>query len=155
MPTYRRQWDTATDAERKCAKWAQPWRLATAAILPSGADGALPVTHPELRELIAALWKDVLRWAEGKEDRCLGLFKADVQTPQTFGWAGRSKAPRGLDPDFPACEWAFVPMSDLLLTVAEGIIGITSEGVFADNFQGHQRFTLEEYYEKVGGRTPK
>lgn len=106
------------------------------------------MTHPDLRNLAADLWKEVLL-AEG-ESRCLGLFKADVQTPQTFGWAGRSKAPRGLEPDFPLCEWAFVPMSDLLLAVAEGIVGITSEGIFADNFPGHQRFTLEELYEKVG-----
>jgi hypothetical protein len=46
-------------------------------------------------------------------------------------------------------------MSDLLLTVAEGIVGITSEGIFADNFPGHQRFTVEEFYEKIEklGRT--
>ncbi|CAL1129333.1 unnamed protein product [Cladocopium goreaui] len=153
-PTYRRHWDTtAADAERQCAAWARRWRLAIAALLPSGADGALPLTHPDLRTLAADLWKEILKWTESgagaSHGRSLGLFKADVQTPQTFGWAGRSKAPRGLEPDFPICEWAFVPMSDLLLTVAEGIVGITSEGIFADNFPGHQRFTVEEFYEKI------
>lgn len=159
-PTYRRHWDTtAADAERQCAAWARRWRLAIAALLPSGADGALPLTHPDLRTLAADLWKEILKWTESgagaSHGRSLGLFKADVQTPQTFGWAGRSKAPRGLEPDFPICEWAFVPMSDLLLTVAEGIVGITSEGIFADNFPGHQRFTVEEFYEKIEklGRT--
>eukprot|EP00438_Fugacium_kawagutii_P029748 Skav215802 [mRNA] locus=scaffold3885:118882:121384:+ [translate_table: standard] len=152
-PTYRRHWDvTAADAERQCAAWARRWRLAIAALLPSGADGALPLTHPELRTFTADLWKEILKWAESNaaNQRCLGLFKADVQTPQTFGWAGRSKAIRGLDPDFPLCEWAFVPMSDLLLAVAEGIVGITSEGIFADNFPGHQRFSLEELNDKIG-----
>ena len=159
-PTYRRHWDTtAADAERQCAAWARRWRLAIAALLPSGADGALPLTHPDLRTLAADLWKEILKWTESgagaSHGRSLGLFKADVQTSQTFGWAGRSKAPRGLEPDFPICEWAFVPMSDLLLTVAEGIVGITSEGIFADNFPGHQRFTVEEFYEKIEklGRT--
>ncbi|CAK9007516.1 unnamed protein product [Durusdinium trenchii] len=161
-PTYRRHWDVKEgerenaqdDVKRECAAWARPWRLAIAAILPSGADGVLPLTHPDLRQLIADLWfQEILTWSESQDSRCLGLFKADAQTPQTFGWAGRSKATRGLDPDFPICEWAFVPMSDLLLVVAEGIIGITSEGVFADNFPNHQRFSLEELREKVDGRS--
>ncbi|CAE7278019.1 unnamed protein product [Symbiodinium microadriaticum] len=147
-PTYRRQWDAKDgDAARACAAWVRPWRLAIAALLPSGFDAALPLTHPDIRRLTAVLWKHILKW-EGSDSRCLGLFKADAQTPQTFGWAGRSKSTRGLDPDLAPCEWAFVPMSDLLLVVGEGIVGITSEGIFSAHFPGHQRFTLDEYLQQ-------
>ena len=47
-------------------------------------------------------------------------------------------------------------MSDLLLVVGEGIVGITSEGVFSAHFPGHQRFTLDEYLqqEEVPGLSP-
>ncbi|CAE7730474.1 unnamed protein product [Symbiodinium sp. CCMP2592] len=157
-PTYRRQWDAKDgDAARACAAWVRPWRLAIAALLPSGFDAALPLTHPDIRKLAGALWKHILKW-EGSDSRSLGLFKADAQTPQTFGWAGRSKSTRGLDPGLAnlPCEWAFVPMSDLLLVVGEGIVGITSEGVFSAHFPGHQRFTLDEYLqqEEVPGLSP-
>lgn len=154
LPVYRLQWDSDGDGgTRKCATWARKWRKAMAALTLSGVDGAVSIVDVDLRAVTAALWKEVVQWAErGETARALMLFRADKQTSTTFGWAdgSASKASRGLDPETPPCDWAFVPMADLLLTVGEGVVGITAEGVFADSVSGHQRFTLAEYKEKVG-----
>mmetsp|Transcript_60730 Transcript_60730/g.94413 ORF Transcript_60730/g.94413 Transcript_60730/m.94413 type:complete len:88 (-) Transcript_60730:76-339(-) len=83
-----------------------------------------------------AMWKDVVAWA-GDGERCLGLFRSDVHMPQ-----------RGLPPDTPSAEWCFIPLSDMLLTVGSGLVGITAEGVFAANRSGHERKSLAKCYKK-------
>jgi len=45
-------------------------------------------------------------------------------------------------------------MTDLLLVVGEGILGVTAEGVFADNLAGHQRFTLDEFEALTAPKAP-
>eukprot|EP00931_Biecheleriopsis_adriatica_P101490 TRINITY_DN76612_c0_g1_i1.p1 TRINITY_DN76612_c0_g1~~TRINITY_DN76612_c0_g1_i1.p1 ORF type:complete len:563 (-),score=113.66 TRINITY_DN76612_c0_g1_i1:105-1793(-) len=134
----------------KRSRWARKWRVAIRAVLPSGEDGAVAATDAEVRKLSHVLWKDVATWVAETEggaesNRALGLFKADNQSSATFGWAAK-------DPQFgehaPPAEWCFIPTSDLLLIVGEGLVGITSEGIFADNPQGHRRLSLAECYRK-------
>eukprot|EP00929_Paragymnodinium_shiwhaense_P099608 TRINITY_DN6134_c0_g1_i3.p1 TRINITY_DN6134_c0_g1~~TRINITY_DN6134_c0_g1_i3.p1 ORF type:complete len:698 (-),score=172.61 TRINITY_DN6134_c0_g1_i3:1294-3387(-) len=95
-PTYRRRWDQTTDdPTRRCSAWCRRWRRALAAIVPSAFDGALPLMHAEMRTLVAAMWKEIAAWAESSEGcRGLGLFRADKQTAQTFGWDAGKPAPR-------------------------------------------------------------
>uniref|UniRef100_A0A7S3VXZ6 Uncharacterized protein n=1 Tax=Strombidinopsis acuminata TaxID=141414 RepID=A0A7S3VXZ6_9SPIT len=135
----------------RAARWARKFRNAIAAILPSGDDSSAKYTDAEVRKLGNVLWKDIVAWAQKTDtERVLRLFKADTQTPKTFGWDGKAMAnvPRGMDPDTPPAEWSFVPVSDLLLVVGEGLIGMTIEGMFADNNPGHKRKTLMQCYKK-------
>lgn len=139
----------------RCCRWARKWRAAICSILPSAEDGAAKLTDKELRKIGATLWKEVVAWiGTGDAERGLGLFKADHQTPETFGWDGKveaqTAASRGLEPGTPPADWAFVPVMDLLLILAEGLIGITAEGVFADSPTGHKRIPFALCYKKRG-----
>lgn len=135
----------------KASGWACKWRKVIAAALPSGVDGAALRTDPEVRKLGHALWQDIASWAEDTEAaRGLGLFRADHQTPRTFGWDRRQGAAQGGVPE-EASDWAFIPVADLLLVVGEGIVGITAEGVFADNAAGHRRLDVVEACMGAGG----
>jgi len=131
-------------------RWGRKWRTAISSVLPSAVDSAASVTDAEVRKLAAALWKDIAEWASSSElDRCLGLLKADHQTSKTFGWDSKGEqaaAARGLEPGAPPAVWAFVPLADLLLAVGEGIVGLTTEGIFADNPAGHRRLLLAQCY---------
>merc|ERR1712039_782480 len=115
----------------------------------------------EIRKLGAALWKDLTKWLTGTDmERVLGLFRADTQTPKTFGWESKEPmVPRGLAPGTPQATWSFVPVSDLLLVIGEGLVGITSEGIFANNPVGHKRLKLQQCYkginDKKSGNTKK
>lgn len=148
-PTYRDKWDNAADVpadadggKRRCSRWARKWRMAMGAIMSCGTDGAVTLTEADVRKLAADLWEDVVQWATGGEtERCLALFRAETYAT--------GAPPRGLDADAAQAQWAFVPASELFLIVGEGILGIAAEGIFADNFPGHQRFSLEEFYEKM------
>jgi len=143
--------------QRAC-RWGRKWRAAIAAILPSGMNRAVPGTDSELRKLAAALWKNIAKWAAsglaGNEvGRGLGLFRADNQTSRTFGWDGKTdsmatQAARSLEPGASPAVWAFIPASDLLLVVGEGLVGITGEGVFADNRSGHKPVSFKDCYKK-------
>ncbi|CAE8614749.1 unnamed protein product, partial [Polarella glacialis] len=135
----------------RACRWARKWRAAMAAILPSGFDSALPVTDHEVRKLAAMLWKDIINWSKGTDvERVLGLYKCDHQTSKTFGWDAKAEAAasRGLEPGLPPAEWCFIPAADLLLVVGEGLVGITTEGLFADKPKGQKRQKLEQCYKK-------
>jgi len=162
----QQDWKTARESKRNCKKaieshpqsgaracrWARKWRCAMAAVLPSGLSGASSHTDKEVRKLGAALWKDIAKWAATCEaQRGLSLFRADHQTSKTFGWDGRPEAPgpsRGLDPDSPPAEWAFVPLADLILVVGEGLVGCTVEGMLAESPIGHRRRPFSQCYKK-------
>eukprot|EP00434_Breviolum_minutum_P014845 symbB.v1.2.013089.t2/scaffold919.1/size152209/1 len=123
-------------------KWARKWRSAMAAILPSSFDSAAPLTDTEVRKLGFLLWKDIASWAEHTEmHRYLGLFRADHQSSKTFGWDGKELPgrTRGLEPSKNPPDWSFVPVTDLFLVVGEGLVGITTEGIFAEKPKGQGR----------------
>ncbi|CAE7027036.1 unnamed protein product [Symbiodinium natans] len=139
-----------TTGWRAC-KWARKWRSAMAAILPSGFDAAIPLTDTEVRKLGLLLWKDIVRWVQETEaNRFLGLFRADHQTSKTFGWDGKEMSTsRGLEPLEPGAtppEWSFVPVTDLFLVVGEGLVGVTTEGIFAEKAKGQKRTSLRDCY---------
>lgn len=132
-------------------KWARKWRSAMAAILPSSFDSAAPLTDAEVRKLGFLLWKDIASWAEHTEiHRYLGLFRADHQSSKTFGWDGKELPgrTRGLEPSKNPPDWSFVPVTDLFLVVGEGLVGITTEGIFAEKPKGQGRSSLKECYKK-------
>jgi len=122
------------------SSWARRWREAMRAVLPSGSDGAVAPTDPEVRRLAAALWKDMVTWALQTDVELAGqglIFFQSEPPPEGVNWPAR-----GLPPG-PPCEWAFAPTTDLLLVVGEGAVGITAEGIFADNRSGHKRRTFD------------
>jgi len=131
----RSKWDQGEAASpvKSASNWAKSWRKIIKAVLPRGIDSATKLTDPEVRKLTAALWRDVVEWANQNGcERHLGLFSSDPV--------------RGPDGDFgPAPDqWCFVPQTDLLLIVGDGLAGITAEGTFADSRPGHEPVTFQE-----------
>lgn len=133
-------WDD--DEGPRPSLWAKKWRGRICAVLPRGMDLAAPFTDPDVRQMCAALWRDIAEWARTPEcgcDRHLSLFTAEPPAPGT---------PEGETPN----EWAFVPAADILLIVGESLVGITAEGVFVENKPGHDRMSwadaLEDKWEK-------
>ncbi|CAJ1357883.1 unnamed protein product [Effrenium voratum] len=126
-------WDD--EEGKRSSKWADTWRERIRNILPRGIDSFVGCNDKEVRQLAAALWKDIAEWV--KEDpqgpRLLSLFTAEPTV-----------APDGTE--VPAVdEWAFVPVGDILLVVGEGIVGITAEGLgAADAKPGHERMTFAD-----------
>lgn len=144
----------------KCSNWAFMWRQRIAMVLPSAVDTAAPHTDAEVRKLGHALWKDIAEWAVAcGAERGLGLFKADHQTPKTFGWDqkadGEKKDGDKEDDDEEPPEWAYIPVSDLLIVVGEGVVGMTAEGVFAENAPGHKHLGFEEAIKKQDDNNSK
>jgi len=140
-----RSWDLGAGTDGP-SRWARKWRAALRAILPSGEDGAVPATDSEVRKLAFVMWKDIVKIveeAEGDVKRGLQLFRAD--SAPSVGPPSRGL----MDGTLPA-EWAFIPMSDLLLVIGDSVIGITNEGVFADNRSGYKRLSLADCYKKKG-----
>ncbi|CAK9073761.1 unnamed protein product [Durusdinium trenchii] len=137
------------------SRWARKWRKAMAAILPSGEDTAAPAADPEVKKLAHVMWKDIVAVAEREPHgsgpkRALGLFRAEHHSPATFG---RSSAKDR--PSVEATEWCFIPSSDIFLVVGEDLIGMTLEGLFADNAPGQKRLSLAECYRKRDSPAPK
>ncbi|CAJ1434241.1 unnamed protein product, partial [Effrenium voratum] len=145
---------SAHPSGHRACKWARKWRSAMAAVLPSGLDEAVPLTDTEVRKLGLLLWKDVVSWVQRTDaNRYLGLFRADHQNAKTFGWDGKEMPSRGLEPGRVPPEWSFVPVTDLFLLVGEGLVGITTEGIFADKTKGQGRRSLKECYKKCRSQT--
>eukprot|EP00913_Durusdinium_trenchii_P019630 g18454.t1 len=85
--------------------------------------------------MVSALWQDISDWVQTEEQgpRFLSLFTAEP--PQ---------APDGTEAP-QVDQWAFIPASDLLLVVGEGIVGISAEGFgAADAKPGHERMSFDE-----------
>jgi len=125
--------------EKTFSDWARKWRDVIRLVLPSSVDHgnhAVPVTDPEVRKLVAAIWKDLVAWAsetEGVPTTCFNFFRSE----------GEGSA-RGF-PQRAPCEWVFAPAEDLLLTIGEELVGLTVEGLFVDT-RVHPRLTLEDAY---------
>lgn len=90
------------------------------AVLPSGEHAAAP-------------WRPQHRAGSGPgaetARRALLLFQAQ----------GRGAADVAAQSGAAPAEWAYVPAADMLLTVGEGLVGVTIEGVFADGPASKQR----------------
>eukprot|EP00930_Biecheleria_cincta_P039841 TRINITY_DN27343_c0_g2_i1.p1 TRINITY_DN27343_c0_g2~~TRINITY_DN27343_c0_g2_i1.p1 ORF type:complete len:640 (-),score=124.67 TRINITY_DN27343_c0_g2_i1:63-1982(-) len=137
-PKKRSMWDDEDGSSRKNSSWAEIWRNRIRNVLPRGIDSFVSSSDKEVRLLCAAIWSDIAEWARGEGDaaRPLSLFTAEATT-----------SPEGAEVP-PTDEWAFVPASDLLLVLAEGIVGITAEGLgAADAKPGHERITFAEAME--------
>lgn len=122
-------WDSSEAPKNEMSAWAKQWRRRISAVVPRGIDSAAPWTDPEVRQLSAALWKEVAAWARTPEvnaERHLQLLTSEPPAP------GSAQAPD---------EWGFVPAADVLLIVGEGIFGITAEGLMADSKPGQDRMT--------------
>eukprot|EP00930_Biecheleria_cincta_P032373 TRINITY_DN22469_c0_g1_i2.p1 TRINITY_DN22469_c0_g1~~TRINITY_DN22469_c0_g1_i2.p1 ORF type:complete len:694 (+),score=130.83 TRINITY_DN22469_c0_g1_i2:200-2281(+) len=127
----------------RACRWARKWRSTMMAVLPSGFDSALRLTDAEVRKLGFLLWEDIVAWASKAPDleRVLALFRADDQKET-------ASTSRGIEPGLPTAQWSFVPVSDLFLVVGEGIVGMTTEGIFADKAKGAKRLSLKECCKK-------
>lgn len=97
--------------------WAKRWRDEIRATLPKDVQGPAPWSNPGIRALCYVLWTEAAEYVErvgGQEAReALALFRAEG--------GAVSEGPS---------QWAFVPGADVLLTVGEGLVGVTAEGVF-------------------------
>lgn len=93
-------------------------------MLPCGMREAAPHTDKEIRRLAATLWHDMTIWASQECDvsRNFELFKFE-------------KGPTGLE----TMEWAFIPATDLLLLVGEGMVGCSAEGLFTTEEKSGRR----------------
>lgn len=133
------KWDDAGD---KTSNWAKRWRLIIRSVLPRGADEALPPTHRDVRKLSEALWKDTVEWSQGpgNAERQLSLFSSEASARMDAVAAASALPSAG----GAASAWDFVPAADLLLILGEGTVGITAEGYFADNDEGHKRQRFED-----------
>jgi len=89
-------------------RWAEGWRERIMKLLPHADDGCMPFNASPLRSLVMELWEDVAKQASGAGRDALSLFKCESTD----------------------IRWAFVPAADLLLTVGEGIVGVTFEGAY-------------------------
>merc|ERR1712137_771765 len=118
--------DGASDEKLVPSTWAVTWRERIRAVLVAGADGAVSTNDLEARQLMKFLWAEVVAHARTQEGgaRALQLFTSDDNDNGD--------------------HWAFIPVGDLLLIVAEGIAGITAEGFMADEGEHKDRFTCAE-----------
>mmetsp|Transcript_56577 Transcript_56577/g.134780 ORF Transcript_56577/g.134780 Transcript_56577/m.134780 type:complete len:628 (-) Transcript_56577:53-1936(-) len=136
-PKKRSKWDEKAPTT---SKWATKWREVMRKMFPRSVDSAVLSTDREVRLLASNMWAEIVEWArnEAELERHLQLFTAEAST--------RLQAAKGEDTDPPPepAEWGFVPASDIFLVVGDGIVGITSEGIFAENPPGHEKLTLDE-----------
>ncbi|CAE7762161.1 rep [Symbiodinium sp. CCMP2592] len=101
----------------------------------------------QAQKLAHVIWQDVISWVKdgssGEAKRALGLFRIDHQSAATFG-----REARDVRADGQPCEWCFIPTSDLFLVIGDDLVGVTLEGLFADNAPGQKRLSLAECYRK-------
>lgn len=131
----RSKWDQGESAVpvKAASGWAKNWRRIIKSVLPRGIDTATKLTDPEVRKMTAALWRDVAEWASANGfERHIGLFSSDPvrSADGSFGPA----------PD----QWCFIPQTDLLLIVGDGLAGVTAQGAFANSGPGHEPVTFQE-----------
>eukprot|EP00927_Polykrikos_kofoidii_P043320 TRINITY_DN3737_c0_g1_i1.p1 TRINITY_DN3737_c0_g1~~TRINITY_DN3737_c0_g1_i1.p1 ORF type:complete len:785 (+),score=143.31 TRINITY_DN3737_c0_g1_i1:106-2355(+) len=125
------------NSEVQISKWASWWREAIRAVLPLTTDSAALPTQPEVRALAVALWRDIAAWvAQSDSASTLDLFRAETS----------DRCVRLVGPE---AEWAFVPSSDLLLIVGEGIVGMTCEGVMVHDSPGFRKETFLEVSDRL------
>eukprot|EP00746_Dinoflagellata_sp_MGD_P029042 gnl/MRDRNA2_/MRDRNA2_168715_c0_seq1.p1 gnl/MRDRNA2_/MRDRNA2_168715_c0~~gnl/MRDRNA2_/MRDRNA2_168715_c0_seq1.p1 ORF type:complete len:483 (+),score=69.52 gnl/MRDRNA2_/MRDRNA2_168715_c0_seq1:134-1450(+) len=100
------------DCSGSASSWGEGWRNKVRNIFKQGR--AKEGTNKALRTLVIAMWRDVANSciAQGLSQN-VSLFVAD-----------------GADVNDSLVSWAFIPATDLLLVVGEGMIGVSAEGAF-------------------------
>lgn len=155
IPVIKRKEDVEKEKEKlkrkrdpKTSEWAAWWRCMIRCVLPLSEESAAPVTDPEVRKLVVALWKDIVEWLEKSDaTHVLDLFRHEPSSRVDPGGVIHKLM---MDPaDKP--DWAFIPASDVLLVVGEGIVGVTCEGVMADGPSVYRRETFEEASQRLEG----
>lgn len=123
------KWDDSSGP--RVTSWAKRWRDVITNVLPSSSAELAPATDSEVRRLAAALWRDIAAWArkEGEAERHLQLFTSESTGQDSLA-------------DSTADEWAFVPATDMLLTVGDSLVGITAEGMFVEKSADQKRLTF-------------
>ncbi|CAJ1376090.1 unnamed protein product [Effrenium voratum] len=112
----RSKWDDKTAASP--TDWGRKWRFVLKKVLPRDGHGAASCGDLEVQKASMAMWRDMAAWAAEDCRQQLMLFQADEGA---------------------ADAWAFVPATDLLLLVGDGIVGCGAEGFVAQADEGHLR----------------
>jgi len=139
--------EAALEARRpdpSTSRWASWWREMIRSMLPLGTDAASRIQDADVRKLAVSLWRDVAAWISKSDAKDhLRLFSAEP--------VGQPDGPMdAVSSIFGDPEWAFVPATDMLLTVGEGIVGVTAEGFMADGPQGFRCETFLEVIVRIG-----
>lgn len=125
------------------SRWASWWREMIRSMLPLGTDAASTIKDAEVRKLAVSLWRDIAAWISKSDVKDhLRLFSAEP--------VGHPDGPRDAVSSIFGAEWAFVPATDILLTVGEGIVGVTAEGFMADSPPGFRCETFLEVIVRIG-----
>lgn len=114
------KWDDKSAAS-STTDWGKKWRAVVKAVLPKDGNGGVTCSDPEVQKLCLAMWRDLSSWAAEECRQHLMLFQADEQG------------------DAEETQWAFVPATDLLLLVGEGLVGCAAEGFAVQADEGHTR----------------
>ncbi|CAE7227401.1 Rbm17 [Symbiodinium sp. CCMP2456] len=116
------KWDDKSAAS--CAtEWGKKWRTILQDVLPGAEAASRPDVDLEIQKLCMVLWRDTAPWVGDGFLQHLRLFQASDAGP-------------GIDDE---TKWAFVPATDLLLLVGEGLVGCTAEGCFVQSDSGAAR----------------
>ncbi|CAE7884758.1 RBM17 [Symbiodinium necroappetens] len=116
------KWDDKSAAS--CAtEWGKKWRTILQDVLPGAEAASRPDGDLEIQKLCMVLWKDTAPWVGDGFLQHLRLFQASDAGPS-------------IDDE---TKWAFVPATDLLLLVGEGLVGCTAEGCFVQSDSGAAR----------------
>lgn len=114
------KWDDKSAAS-STTDWGKKWRAVVKAVLPKDGNGGVTCSDPEVQKLCLAMWRDLSSWAAEECRQHLMLFQADEQG------------------DAEETRWDFVPATDLLLLVGEGLVGCAAEGFAVQADEGHTR----------------
>ena len=150
------KWDDKSAAS--CAtEWGKKWRTILQDVLPGAEAASRPDGDLEIQKLCMVLWKDTAPWVGDGFLQHLRLFQASdagtaLQQRSKLGLALLHKAFQrtvvgpSIDDE---TKWAFVPATDLLLLVGEGLVGCTAEGCFVQSDSGAARPVEETLVRRV------
>eukprot|EP00933_Yihiella_yeosuensis_P017442 TRINITY_DN14570_c0_g1_i1.p1 TRINITY_DN14570_c0_g1~~TRINITY_DN14570_c0_g1_i1.p1 ORF type:complete len:419 (+),score=115.13 TRINITY_DN14570_c0_g1_i1:239-1495(+) len=136
----RSKWDDSS-GQSAFSDWGKKWRTIITNVMPRMQDRkTVKVTDPEVRKLCAALWRDIVVWAEGEGDakRHLELYRSDKTGQAEEDGSEKKEEKEGIG------EWDYLPATELLLLVGDGVVACTSEGLAAKADRGHEQMTFME-----------
>eukprot|EP00931_Biecheleriopsis_adriatica_P100670 TRINITY_DN75935_c0_g1_i1.p1 TRINITY_DN75935_c0_g1~~TRINITY_DN75935_c0_g1_i1.p1 ORF type:complete len:798 (-),score=214.17 TRINITY_DN75935_c0_g1_i1:90-2483(-) len=124
--SFQSKWDDQS-ASSCASDWGKKWRHVIQEVLPQSAPAAR-FNDEEVQKLCMALWNDIAAWGEREDglQRHLTLFRSDSESEDKQ-------------------RWDFVPGTDLLLLIGEGVVGCSADGFCARlSSEGHMRRTYVE-----------